>query len=103
MIANPCLTEGHDARRADSSDTAAGQDAGSERPAVVELRLESFAAPGGRDAGNSGAGAGAPGFPAAERPHLLAILSDGSLLLYRAARPQVPHASELPPCGDTSA
>ncbi len=57
-----------------SAGPAAEPDAGLEQPAVVEMRLESFPAPGGS------------GFPPAERPHLLAILSDGSMLLYRAAR-----------------
>ncbi len=61
----------------DGAGPAAEPDAGLEQPAVVEMRLESFPAPGGS------------GFPPAERPHLLAILSDGSLLLYRAARKQV--------------
>ncbi len=64
---------------------------------MVELRLESFTAPSGLDAGGGEVGTGGAGFPPAERPHLLAILSDGSLLLYRAARRQVTHASGLPP------
>ena len=61
----------------DGAGPAAEPDAGLEQPAVVEMRLESFAVPGGS------------GFPPAERPHLLAILSDGTVLLYRAARKPV--------------
>ena len=63
-------------------------EAGLERPTVVEMRLESFGAPGGRDSDNGSAGSS--GFPPAERPHLMAILSDGSLLLYKAGCRQVP-------------
>lgn len=46
------------------------------QPDVLELRLESFGPP------ITGPGAG---IPAAERPHLVALLSDGTLLLYKAA------------------
>ena len=72
----------------DRAGVAAEPDAGLEQPAVVEMRLESFAAPGGA------------GFPPAERPHLLALLSDGSMLLYRAARKQVGVSSCA--CNDAS-
>ena len=46
------------------------------QPAVLELRLESFGPP---------ATGPAAGIPEAERPHLAALLSDGTLLLYKAA------------------
>ena len=81
------------ARFAESSALDAEQSVGSEQPAVVELRLESFTAPGGHNAsgGGTGRGVGTAGFPAAERPHLLVMLADGTLLLYRAAHRQVRH------------
>lgn len=46
------------------------------QPEVLEIRLESFGPPA------TGPGAG---IPAAERPHLVALLSDTTMLLYKAA------------------
>lgn len=46
------------------------------QPSVLELQLESFGPPA------TGPGAG---ISAAERPHLVALLSDGTMLLYKAA------------------
>lgn len=56
-------------------DGAEGQ-AGGPLPDVVQLRLESFGPP---------ASGPAAGISAAERPHLVALLSDGTMLLYKAA------------------
>ena len=81
----------------DSSASTAEPDSGLEQPAVVEMRLESYGAPVGDTGGDSGVSAGSSAFPPAERPLLLAILSDGSLLLYRAGHKQVRYDSAMLP------